>query len=516
MRALSRTGLLLAALSAAAASCVEKGEIPNETFRMRVTLTQTDGSPVVPEQTLCLDVDGEHPECPHDFLVGVEAVDKEGKRDVTFNGNVRLTVRPGTVVSIEGDSSQGRNIQLKDGIANPQKVTLALSFGPTRLEAEDLGYQPGDPLDTAHPPACANGVDDDEDGLVDYPGDPGCFFANDDTETGGTHAAGVSPVIAFSYPTVMEAQGLGSRTPYEQEGIILETERSEVLVVRVSSEGFFVSDVTTDAKGVRRAREYGSMYVFNFSTPPGVRVCDRVAYLGGTMSEFFGYTEMSFPSYRTADQPNCNLPEPVLLGPTDVSRSDYMEKWEGGLVRLEGAWIAKKLGDGLPATEPFSTDDPQFPCPGGTKYVFSDTATNCDLDGSGGTDFERDTDEASCFCWCYNQDVECSEYSAFRGRGNYRIVLGNRNSPSQTAQLNTGTIATFDPRAHLGERIPWITGTLANFSGGNLNWTIEARCADDLVLCPAGVDCQTSPVAPKSVNQACVRSRTGSDSDPTN
>ena len=31
-------------------------------------------------------------------------------------------------------------------------------------------------------PACANGIDDDGDGLIDYPGDPGCWSADADTE----------------------------------------------------------------------------------------------------------------------------------------------------------------------------------------------------------------------------------------------------------------------------------------------------------------------------------------------
>jgi hypothetical protein len=56
--------------------------------------------------------------------------------------------------------------------------------------------------------------------------------------------------------------------------------------------------------------------------------------------------------------------------------------------------------------------------------------------------------------------------------------------------------------------LPSVTGTLRNFSGGGLNWTIETRCIDDLVC---GADpCPPAPVAP---NLACITVRTQPDDD---
>jgi hypothetical protein len=49
-----------------------------------------------------------------------------------------------------------------------------------RLWVEDLGYLP-DTTDGKADPA-ANGKDDNGDGLIDFPADPGCAFADDDTE----------------------------------------------------------------------------------------------------------------------------------------------------------------------------------------------------------------------------------------------------------------------------------------------------------------------------------------------
>jgi hypothetical protein len=61
----------------------------------------------------------------------------------------------------------------------------------------------------------------------------------------------------------------------------------------------------------------------------------------------------------------------------------------------------------------------------------------------------------------------------------------------------------------MGEELVAVTGTLRNFSGGSLNWTIETRCSDDLAC--ASADCVLK--APKTSKEACVRLRTLDDND---
>ena len=55
------------------------------------------------------------------------------------------------------------------------------------------------------PPSCADGLDNDEDGDVDFPKDPGCAFANDNTEGGGRYSQGVSVPIFYTLPRIAEA-----------------------------------------------------------------------------------------------------------------------------------------------------------------------------------------------------------------------------------------------------------------------------------------------------------------------
>jgi Beta-propeller repeat len=62
-------------------------------------------------------------------------------------------------------------------------------------------------LDPGVLPQCSNGVDDDGDGAVDYPADPGCASASDDTEytappgaAGAAAAQGAKPVVPSAAP----------------------------------------------------------------------------------------------------------------------------------------------------------------------------------------------------------------------------------------------------------------------------------------------------------------------------
>src|SRR5439155_11770715 len=112
------------------------------------------------------------------YVVRVEAHKADGTLDTSFNGYVRLSSKPGTVTSVAGDNTDGRNVQLVGGVADQVTVSLLAAFGGTRIWADDLGYVPSDPARTP-PPQCADGLDNNGNGTIDYPADPGCAFAND-------------------------------------------------------------------------------------------------------------------------------------------------------------------------------------------------------------------------------------------------------------------------------------------------------------------------------------------------
>ncbi|MCU0683283.1 MAG: hypothetical protein MUF34_13760 [Polyangiaceae bacterium] len=529
-RAFGAAGLGLGA-ALLAASCVVQNGIETDTFQLRVSVTRVDGSPLPgPEdEALCLDLRGYNPECTDggSFLVSVEAVDLFNQRDTTFNGYARLNVRPGTLLGVEGDRAEGRNVRLEAGVAESQIVRITGAYGDTVLWAEDLGYTPVDPV--AYTPACSDNLDNDGDGTTDFPADPDCAFANDDSETAGSYAAGVSLPLRFQLPTVAQAQGLGASSPYDQEGVTLETKQSRVVVTRIASDGFYVSDVEPDPSpnalpGALRQKPYGGLFVFSFSLPAGVAVCDRVGDISGTIIEFFGFTELTFPSFKLSElwisearSGPCPMPTPApitaqILSSSNPPADTYLEQYEGGLVQVRGARVASIFGPGQPQVLRQQAP-PGDSCPNVFAFTFSPEASDCDLNGDGRVDFTPCSDEGACSTACYNLPG-CSEWSSFRRVGNFRATLGP--AATQTVLMNFGSVGGLEPPSLRNRIVPWMTGTLANFSGGPLNWTVEARCSDDIVLCEEGEDeaaCLARTQTAPALGTSCVRERTAIDND---
>lgn len=427
---------------------------------------------------------------PVDVVLDIEARHEDGSLDKSFTGFVRVSSNPGSVVQVTGQGAAGRNAFVKDGVAHDQHVIIDNPRGPTRLWIEDIGYTPADPF---KPPACADGKDNDGDGNIDYPQDPGCAFANDDSETPGQFAAGVSKPIYFALPRLSDVQGHGAATPYPEEGVEVMTDKpARLIVTRVAAQGFYTTDVT-DTGG------YNHIFAFTFSTPGGIRVCDRVTQLSGTSADFFGFTELSFPSYEILPWRNehedgkCQVPDPQPIDSSTVGDSSLLEEIESALVRVADVKIGADFGP-KPAI----------------NNVFGPDQSNCDLDNNGTLDFNTPgSPEAACANACV-KNPECVEWTGYVSRGNYRVNLVNGGG---SIQINTSSVAGFDPVAMKGQTLPSVTGTLRNFSGGSLNWTIETRCLDDLVCgsdatSQSQLACRNGPKAPVASDTACVSPRT--------
>ena len=419
--------------------------------------------------------------------VEISAIDDAGE-PTEFDGLVRVSVQPGAVVRVlrEDGATNGRNLRLENGVARAL-VEVTAVYGEARLWVEDAGYTPAKPGTT---PKCANGKNDDasDDVLVDFPNDPGCAFADDDTEEGGSFAAAVSEGVHYQLPSVSDVQGSGSTTPYPFESIEVNTSgEHELIVTRISKDGFYVTDLADQSSG------YNHLFAFNFSTPRGMRVCDRVTYLAGTVSEFFGFTELNFPSYDViplfkGEEDKCKVPPAAVLDPATIDDPNAMEKLEAGLVRVEGYHVASNLGPEL-----------------AENNVFAQNKSNCDFNGDGRVDFGNDA-EASCGDAC-SRDPECSEWTAYLSRGNYKIAKTGDGAASVII-VQTDGAPEFNPLAHRGENLTAVTGTLKNFSGGSLNWTIEARCPDDVACAFPG--CSETVKGP---TEACIDLRTIDDND---
>jgi hypothetical protein len=495
----------LAIAIATLAGCTESlPVVATGSFRVRVT--QIDGKD---PPTFDAPLPANSGDRLEQWEFAAEALDARGALDTAFAGYARMSVVPGSGYEVQGAIEGGRNVKFTAGRAAGSAGVTSM-FGVTRLWLTDVGYEPA-PIGVV--PACSNGVDDDGDVLVDFPNDPGCAFANDMSETEGSLRTGVSQPIYYARPTIADVQGRGTATPYAAVAVDIEAKEPHVLVVtRVASDGFYVTDLADLATG------WASIFAFNFNTPHGMRICDRLTVLSGTASEFFGFTELSFPSWELDpyfEGESCPVPEPAVLAPETVLDPVKMEANESGLVRLEGYKVASHLGQKTPIDCAKSPADCARP---GLRWGFALDRSNCDVNGDGVLDFYGDA-EGSCVQQC-DEDPECSEWNEFvsvRAFKMYRPLgapAGQRACFATDACIRVTTVAAgFDPRGY--DRDPAlsliaVTGTLRNFSGGSLNWTVEARCVDD-VVCDFDQKACVPKVVPSSL--ACAKGRTEIDND---
>lgn len=478
---------------------------------------------------------------PQPFTIVVRALDASGNVDAGFNGWVRVSAKPGAIERIEGEDADGRNVLLTNGESPSTEVKVTNAYGTTFILADDLGYAPVDPLREPRP-ACSNGLDDDGDGKIDFPADEGCAFANDDSEEGGSYAQGSSPPIFYHLPRIADVRGLrcdgaGScfgtgKTPYAKQQVFLDTgyhdkedgTRSfdfDMVVTRISSDGFYA----TDTKDPRNAG-YGSIFVFNFSAPPRMRVCDRLKTFAGTASEFYGFTQISYPTWTLEEwdpqKRPCLVPEPAVLGPLDVPNPTT--KANGSVAMTTPPSLPPRTGDLVRAltggadgytvmvTPKFGRDKvqerngvfiPEAEVLGADGTVKTPARSNCDLNDDDSIDYTPGSPEQRCADAC-NVDPECTEYSNFAARSTFRLTISD-GSNRGAVQADATASTEFKPLEMKGQPIKAFAGTLHFFSGGS-QYTIEARCKDDIV-----VDLKAQPLPS---DKACVFPRTVLDENP--
>ncbi|MEI2709436.1 MAG: hypothetical protein V9E96_10540 [Chitinophagaceae bacterium] len=210
-------------------------------------------------------------------------------------------------------------------------------------------------------PACSNGLDDDGDGRVDFPADTGCEAVNDDAERGGSFAVGVSEPLYFSTPLVADVQGRTAQSPLLDQRITLvgradvtapaEGDRVHRLVVtQTDNSGFYVTDIDDRSCGAEHC--FNSLYSFNFRTPDGMRPCDLLTSLTGSVAEFVSSTQLAQPGFQVGVEwhPDdtavgaCLIPEADVITPALARDAALLERYESGLVRVENVRLPDAHG----------------------------------------------------------------------------------------------------------------------------------------------------------------------------
>ena len=391
----------------------------------------------------------------------------------------------------------GRTQRPPQGAASPSRSrsrsrTRTASRTSSRTTSATL---PKDPL-ADPPPACSNGIDDDGDGTIDFPADPGCAFANDDSEEGGTFSEGVSTPIYFKLPRIADIRGLkceptlgcsgNGATPYPREAIQVDTGfrddgsfAFDTVVTRISADGFYVTDLG-DTRGTPPGTAgFNSVFAFNFNAPPRMRTCDRMKTYGGTANEFFGFTQMNYPTWTLEEwdpaRRPCLVPEPERLTPTLIGSPPE-------LLKRSATWCASRRHR-TAARRPWSRrSSAPATCrrrPAASTRRPAD-ASNCDFDKNGKITFAVGNPENDCNAAC-TADPECTEWSNYVARSTFRITVTDSNGKSAAVQADATASAQFDPVALKGQPLRYFAGTLGFFSGG-AQYTIEVRCKDDITV----------------------------------
>jgi hypothetical protein len=448
------------------------------------------------------------------FTIDITAQLPDGSTDTSFNGFVNVISQPGTISDLNV-----RNVQLQNGVASGVVVPVVAAFGETHIWADDLGYTPVAPSRNP-PPECSDGIDNNHNGLIDYPADPGCYAPVDDTEDLGTYASGASETIYFQLPRIALVRGYdpqnngnGNATAFPNTQVSIDTGwrgassyAFSTVVIGLTSAGFYAQDLQTDLP--QPPPGFGGIYAYNFSTPVFMRVCDRLQVLSGTSSDFYGFTELNYPTwqleYWDPTVRPCLVPEPTVLGVVDLTNDDRLWQVEATLVRVETAGSVN-----VHVGHDFGPQD--VPIVNGV-YTPSSDASNCDYDHNGKINYADGANtpsEANCAAACNGTstaaptDFECSEYSQYASQNNFEFIVTDSSSGlSARVQANAAAADLFNPVASRGNTITSFTGLVSYFSGGT-QFTLNARCEDDIVTDPNG--------SPLTSNVACVHPRTSSD-----
>jgi hypothetical protein len=483
----------------------------------RLVVTVTQGDPGTPDQPLPISV-----VTPALFTVDIEAHLPDGTLDTSFNGYVHLSVQPGTVQDLDV-----RNVELQNGAVRGVSVPTVAVFGEAHIWADDLGYEPTDPNGPTAP-QCSNGIDDNGNGLIDYPADPGCYAPVDNTEGLGSYASGASETLYFQLPRIALVRGYdptnggnGNSTSFPHTQVDIDTGwrpntnsyAFNTVVIGLTSSGFYAQDLQGDLPMPRPG--YAGIFAYNFSTPAFMRVCDRLQILSGEASDFYGFTELNYPTwqleYWDQNARPCLVPEPTGLGVCELVDPNALWRDEATLVRVEtaGAVNVHVAGHFGPGDVPLTAG----------AYVPDKDHSNCDYDHNGKINYADSgsmPSEADCAAACSGTssaaptDPECSEYSQFLSQNDFELVVtdasseGGRCAPLTQARLQVNAAAAnlFDPQAVRGQPIRSFAGLLSYFSGGT-QFTAQARCDDDIVT-----DLTKDPL---TSSQACVHPRQPSE-----
>ena len=248
------------------------------------------------------------------FTLDIEAIEFSGKPAPWFEGEVFLDVAPRGRLA----NGQAKTVTLKDGVASIT-VEIQRVHGESSIWVEDRG--------------------------------------SDDKP--GSYATGLSPTIYTSYPTLHDVSETTNIAGSALAGdfVQINTKGRRLVATGLAVDGFYITDLDDPTQS------YNAIFAHTHSRPKGVEQGDIITDLIGTVVEFYGFTELGFPTYKVGG----HIDEiPTLELSTAVIADDQeMEKLESRLVEVRDVTVCP-LGEGYSSFGQWVVLlDPQGNCDGG-------------------------------------------------------------------------------------------------------------------------------------------------------
>ena len=296
--------LLVALLGVAAGPCVEKNKLAHRFSGFAVTITKVEGAA---SGTGTLTDPYVYPESSVTLVFDAVALDERKEVMEDFEREVALQVTPGEL------QNPTQKVQFVQGKVEQARVPVRKLFGQVALWLEDTRWEKA------------------EDAVLDG-------VAQSKPDETSTFIAGTSNVLYFKNPTLrqiqwdpqLEPSGLNDTASLSKVYAEINTRindpqgfwqdgHGQLVVTGVFNEGFFATDLADLGKG------YEHLYLYNYSYPDELEVGDRLDRLVGSLQEFSGCTQASFPAWtRATDEAMDPLPFriadlDVLLPPTVIT-----------------------------------------------------------------------------------------------------------------------------------------------------------------------------------------------------
>lgn len=228
----------------------------------------------------------------------VQALGQDGQPVTDYDGFASIRASPGISrnCTVDGNGSpSGLCLKLSGGkgqvsfhVSDNSTVASDVRdvFGKTVFLVEDVSFDP-------------NGVPR-----------PGCGYG-----------AGVSPPVWYSAPTVYDVQHTTVASDQDAlPGAFINIDQAQLakgrsmdlIATAVFQDGFYVTDLAQPDSAdttFPMPHGFGHMYVYSYQYPDDVMVGDRIESITGTVSEFSGDTQLTFPSWNRKPRPPDATPQ---------------------------------------------------------------------------------------------------------------------------------------------------------------------------------------------------------------